>query len=267
MSKGMKIWYQSMTPLGRLPNYVKALQAHAAAVCSEGVEVHFKGLPEKWFARHMPGEIFKYVYAKHVIQNEVIDVCRAAQKDGYDAIILGSFAASFLTEIRAACSVPVTSMAESVLQVSGSLAESMAVVCLAPAQIPRVQQTLERHANMRRIRCVEALQQPLHEGTLDKVFAEPQPVVAEFEAVARRAVAAGCDAVIPAEGVLSELLFANGVRTVDGAAIVDVVGVGVLYTEMLVNLQRRAGLGVGRRWTYALPPDDIFSILDEARSR
>src|SRR5689334_16261621 len=132
MSTKTRIWYQSMTPFGHLPNYVSALKAHAEKVCSPGVEIRFNGLPEKWFSDHMPGEIFKYAYVKHVIQNEMIDVCRRAEQDGFDAIILGSFGASFLTEIRSVCSVPVVSMAESVLLVSCSLAESITVVCLAP---------------------------------------------------------------------------------------------------------------------------------------
>lgn len=263
MSKSARIWYQSMTPISRLPTYAKVLEAHAARVCSPGVTVHFNGLSDKWFGQDMPGQVFRYVYAKHVIQNDIIDTLRQAEADGYDAVVLGSFAASFLTEIRSVLSIPVVSMAESVLSVSCSMAETTAVVCLAQTQIPRVQKVLDAHPASQRIRSVVALQQPLDEASLNASFSDAGKIIEEFLSIARNAVQAGADAVIPAEGVLSELLVENRIRDVDGAVVVDVVSVSLLYAEMMINMARRTGTVAGRRWTYAIPPAGILKALDE----
>lgn len=118
-----RIWYQSMSPLGRLPNYKDSLQRHAQRVCQDGVEVSVNGASEKWFGAHMPGQIYRYAYAKHLIQNEIIGVCRRAEAQGYDAVILGSFSEPFLGEIRSVLNIPVVGMAESAMLLACSMAE------------------------------------------------------------------------------------------------------------------------------------------------
>jgi len=68
--------------------------------------------------------------------------------------------------------------------------------------------------------------------------------------------------VIPAEGVLNEVLFWEGVQSIGDATVMDCVGASLLYAELLVDLKRRVGIGVGRRWLYATPPPDLLKTLD-----
>jgi hypothetical protein len=67
------------------------------------------------------------------------------------------------------------------------------------------------------------------------------------------------DLVIPAEGVFNEVLFAQTVQRLDDVPVMDCVGVTFLYAEMLVNLRRRTGLEVGRRWEYARPSPSVIA--------
>lgn len=83
----------------------------------------------------------------------------------------------------------------------------------------------------------------------------------DFASVARKAVDGGADAVIPAEGLLSELLYANRVTTIDDATVLDCVGAALLHAEMLVSAKSRLGLGVGRRWAYVRPPAELLAEL------
>jgi len=85
-----------------------------------------------------------------------------------------------------------------------------------------------------------------------------------FTAVARRAIAEGADLVIPAEGVLNEVLQVHGVREIEGATVMDCVGAAFLQAELQVNAQRRLRLSVGRRWAYPRPPPEILARLHEA---
>jgi allantoin racemase len=257
-----RIWYQSMTPLGRLPNYKDCLQRHAERVCQDGVEISVNGASEKWFAAHMPGQIFRYAYAKHVIQGEIIGICRGAEAQGYDAVILGSFSEPYLVEIRSVLSIPVISMAESSMLLACSMAEQFSLVALSPSQVGRLRHVVERHGLGERMREIVTLAHPVHEKELDDAFAKPKAIIDDFSAAAKRAVDAGADVVIPAEGVLNEVIFWNEVKSIDSATVLDSVGASLLFAELMVNMKRKLGLGVGRRWAYAMPPADVMKALD-----
>lgn len=264
-----RIWYQSMAPLGHLPRYVEALQRHAQQVCDEDTQVVLHGASEHWYGARTPAELLKYPYLKHVIQREAIGFCRQAQDSGFDAVILGSFSEPFLAEIRSMLEVPVVSMPESALLVACSLAERFALVPLAPAGVKRVAAMVGRHGLGGRVTEITALTHPVTEAQLEDAFTDPAAIISDFSTVARQVVANGADVVIPAEGVISELLFWNGVRSIDGATVMDCVGNALAYAELLVRLKRRCGMGVGRRWAYCTPPADLLAAVeahDRARS-
>ena len=86
--------------------------------------------------------------------------------------------------------------------------------------------------------------------------------MASFRSTAQMAVDAGADVIIAAEGVLNEVMFWNDVKSIDGATVLDAVGASFLFAEMMVNMKRKMGLGVGRRWAYAIPPKDVLDALD-----
>jgi len=262
---GIRIWYQSMAPLAGLSGYVDALQRHAKQACPEGVEVVFNGASEEPYRGYMPTDILKYPYVKQVLQTEAIEFCRQAERDGFDAVVLGSFSEPFLAEIRSLLEIPVISMPESVLLTACSLAEQFALVALTPASARRVRNLVRRHGLESRACAIQSLTKPVNENDLNAAFAAPKAIVADFTAAAERAVNAGADVVIPAEGVLNEVLYENGVRNVMGATVMDCVGVALLYAELQINLKRRLGIGVGRRWTYAKPPLELLERIKHTR--
>jgi hypothetical protein len=113
-----------------------------------------------------------------------------------------------------------------------------------------------------RVSGIYSMAHPVTESDLEAAFKAPASVIADFKAAAEQAVKAGADVVIPAEGVLNEVLFANGVHAISEAAIMDCVGVVLLYAELLVNMKKRLGIGVGRRWTYAKLPAELLAQLN-----
>lgn len=262
---GMRIWYQSMTQLGVLSNYTAALKERAAGVCSEDVEVFFNGVTEQRYQGRMPADILKYSYAKLVLQSEAIEFCRQAEREAFDAVVLGSFSEPFLQEARSVVDIPIVSMPESSLLVACSLAEQFALVTLAPANVRRLRSLVRRHGLESRVSGIYALSHHVDEADLNAALQNPNAVIADFMAVGRKAVDAGADLVLPAEGILNLLLHSNGATSIAGATVHDCVGVALLYAEMAVNLKRRAGVGVGRRWSYAMPPPELMTQLDTHR--
>jgi Asp/Glu/hydantoin racemase len=256
-----RIWYQSMAPLGGLDKYVEALNRHAQRVCSADVTVRLNGASDRHYRGRAPTDVLKYPYAKHVIQGEAIELCQRAQREGFDAVILGSFSEPFLLEIRSILDIPVVSMPEATLLVACSLAEQFALISLTQASARRVRQLVRRHGLEGRVSGYHALSKPFNETELNAAFDVPAGLIEDFTAVAEQAVKAGADLVIPAEGVLNEVLFAHGPRVIADATVMDCVGSALLYAELLVNLSKRAGIGVGRRWAYAKPPADLLADL------
>jgi hypothetical protein len=112
-----------------------------------------------------------------------------------------------------------------------------------------------------RVMGLYSLPVPTDEWQLEEAFARPEEVIDGFMQVAREAIRDGADLVIPAEGLLNEILFEAGVKSVDHATIMDSIGASLLYAEMLINLKARLGNSIGRRWTYIKPPAELRDQL------
>lgn len=258
----MRIWYQSMVPFGDLGNYRQALTAHAEVMASPGTEVEFNGASDHLFAGRVPAELFRYAYAKHIIQAEILEFVYQAEAKGFDAIVLGSFSEPFLQQARGLVDIPVVSMPEAAMLASCSLAQSFALITLSPKSVKRVRELVTRHKLEQRVSGVLCLPNAVTERELNDYLTHPDPLIRDFEEAADAAIAGGADAVIPAEGVFNEVLFKHGIHRVGDVPVMDCVGVSILYAEFLVNLRRRANITVGRQWAYARPERDL---LDELR--
>lgn len=257
----MKIFYQSMTPVHDLAGYANALIQHGHSLCPE-VQLTLNGLPAAYFEGSSPTEMYRYPYLKHKITSAVLDLGRRAEKDGYDAFVLGSFSEPFLSELRSVLQIPVTSMAESSTLVACSLGERFAYVSLNKVSARRVKTIIDKHGVGDRVSGYYALPRPVTEHELNASFANPHDLVANFKEAAQLAIDDGADVVIPAEGVLTEVLHAAGVRTLDRATVMDSVGATLCHTQMLVQLSQRGGLKVGRRWTWQTPPEDLMERIN-----
>ena len=78
---------------------------------------------------------------------------------------------------------------------------------------------------------------------------------------------AGADLVIPAEGVLNEVVYANGLRRIGKATVMDCVGVVLMHAEMMVRARRVLGLEVGREWSYPKASPELVKTLRQGTGR
>jgi allantoin racemase len=257
----LRIWYQSMTPLRHLPNYRAALERHAKEVCSAGTQVAVNGVSEAPYEGLMPADLLRYPYAKLVLQAEAIEFCRRAEREKFDAVILGSFSEPFLAETRSILEIPVVSLAEAAMLAACSLAEKFSLITLAPSNVKRLRGVVSRHGLDGRVSGVYALKERLDEAELDRALESPRAITEDFRLLAAKTVEAGADVVIPAEGVLNEAVRMEGLKQVEQATVLDSVGSALLYAEFLVGLKRRLGHGVGRRWAYSRPPQELLDRL------
>lgn len=246
----MRIWHQSSTEIEDLGAYKNSLVTHAAQILGQGGSITVHGMPRGRYRGRAPSDALGNAYAHHLILEPVLANAVRAEEEGFSAFVIGSFSEPFLRELRSAVDIPVVSLTESSLLVACSLGRYSAPISNAPNTAWMTRMSTEAHGLASRVLRVRSIDPALEEPALAEGFSNPGPVIESFRAAALRAIADGADVVIPAEGMLAELLYANGVREIECVPVLDVFGVAWAYAAMLAGLRATTGLTVGRRWHY-----------------
>lgn len=260
----VRIWHQSVNPLDHLAPYKAAVEARAAEVLGGEARVEVHGLPSDVYGGASATAVLGNPYAYTRILVQVMDLAVKAEEAGFDAFVIGSFSEPFLREIRSAVDIPVASLTESALLAGCALGRYQAFIANAPAVQWMSRTAVDKHHLSARILDVVALDPPMDEPELARAYADPAPVVDAFVAAARRLVARGADVIVPAEGVLAELVLRHGPKFVDGAPVLDVFAAAWTFALMQHRLWTSTGLRVGRAWHHRR--DDPALIHSLARS-
>lgn len=259
---GMRIWYQSAVEMARAGPYQEALERHFRRVADPGTRVEVFGVPPGTWAGQQPSQLFGYPAVFHAALGPVfLRNAVRAEREGYDAFVIGTYIEPYLRELRAAVDIPVVSSLEATLLVGCSAAHTIGLVTLNQPLLWSLKVSIERHRLGARVGALLAMEPELNEREIIGLLAAPGAYLDRFVETARRTVADHADAIIPAEGILAEIVAANGVTSVDGAAVLDGIGIPVAYAEMLVKLWRGTGMLVGRRWHHARPPAELLDLF------
>ena len=258
----MRIWHQSCTEIDGLPVYKQSLAAHARKILCDEATLELHGIDAGRYLGKAPSDALGNAFAHHVILEPILANALRAEQSGCDAFVIGSFSEPSLRELRSAVDIPVVSLTEASLLVACSLGRYSAPISNAPTTAWTTRMSVEAHALGARVLRVGAIDPPQDEVQLARAFGDPQPVIDAFWRAASRAVADGADTLIPAEGMLAELLHANGVTVVDGAPVIDVFGTAWAYASMLVRMRQCGGQQVSRAWHYRRQhPDYLHELM------
>lgn len=125
------------------------------------------------------------------------------------------------------------------------------------------EQELKLYGLSERLTSIEAMNIPsltdFRQGFVDP--AAHQRIMSEFDAAARRAIAAGAEVLIPC-GSHAVLQARRGLREIDGALIVVGLAMLIKMAEMAVKLHKIMGTVVSRQMLYQMPGADV---LEKAR--
>lgn len=258
-----RIWHQSMTELDDHPAYARVLAEHAAKVLDPSVEVVVHGLRPGTHAGVPPARTLYSPYAYHVLLRQVIDHFLTAQEEGYDAVVIGSYSEPFLREARTAVDIPVVSMAESTLLTACSVASYAVLVTMTREIAWLIRRLVAGHRLTGRVALVTALDPGLDEEALGAAIDEPDEFLRSFARAAEKGIELFGDVIVPAEGIMNEILVAQGVRELGGASVMDGNAVAWLHAEYMVKLRRATGLHPGRRWDHPVLEPDVTARLRE----
>ncbi len=251
MSKPMRIWYQSYVDYENGATYWDKLRAHLADIVDPGTTVDVHGItPHDNYAH----SIVEFRCAREVICNAV-----RAEREGYDAFIVGHFQDAGLYEARACVDIPVVALGEASMLYACQLGQRIGIVTINTRYIPWFHHQIRKYGLEGRVTGVHAMK--FEPGQILAAYqsdALANEVVDLFAEQARPLVADGVDVLIPGGGIPMLLFSKLSEHAVDGAPVINGIPIVVKMAEMAVKLRRLTGLGASRVSDFIKPPPEII---------
>ncbi len=247
----IRICYQSYVDYENGAAYWDNLRRHLADIVDSGTEVEVIGIT--------PFDSYAHPLVEFRCAREMIAHAITAERDGYDAFIVGHFQDAGLYEARSAVDIPVLALGEASMLYSCQLGQQSGIVTINPRFIPWFRHQIGKYGLRERVTGVHAM--TFEPGQIMDGFNSNE----KFEAVkrlfaeqAKPLVAQGVDVLIPGGGIPMLLFAQEHNHNVDGAPVINGIPIVVKMAEMAVKLRRLTGLHVSRTSDYARPPPEII---------
>ena len=261
----MRIWEQGLVATYSIPGYKELILEHYDAFRRPDTDIAVHGVKDVSgpLALQIAGKAVNYAYLQRFHEQQILANARQAEREGFDAIILGALQDPVLREARAAVDIPVLGYGEVSMLTAMTLGERFGFITINP--------NMEGVINlMIRDRGLEARAAPttfMECGYPDlsaAVEGQPQRFLDAFHEAADRAMRQnGVDVILPGVTIITELLWKYGVTRVGDAAVLDPRLPLLRMAEMMVEM-RRAGVSVSRRgYFWAKPPAELVASVME----
>jgi allantoin racemase len=220
-----------------MPGLDAAYDAHMRAVLRPDTEVVFHHLPEETYDVSLPEHYVRYGAVQALFSSYFSLQAIRAERQGYDAFVIGTSQDPGLVEAKAWAGIPVLGFGETAAHVAALISQRFSFVGFIPELEAPITHNMRRAGLAERMRPFAFIA-----GGPERVVAAfagaPAPFVAAFHDAVRTVLAAGAEAIIPADGLTNEILVASGIRAVDGAPVIDANGLLVKMAELAVDLRR-----------------------------
>jgi len=255
----VKIWHQSFTDLDAFPVYRETLREHARAVMGPEVSVVVHGLRRGTYpAGTAPMDVNSRSALRHVNEQQVPEAALAAQRAGYDAFALGCFFDPALQQARSLVDIPVVSLTESCMLTACSLGRRFAIVSVSEFQKALTEDLALAYGLSGRLAGVVAMEPAVRLFDLEGGPAT-ETIKQSFVTACRAALALGAEVVIAGDGVLNEFLVRHRLLAVDGAVVLDSLGVLFQHAAFFARSRATGCLDISRRLHYAKPTEAMLA--------
>ena len=254
----MKLWYQSLAREAQTIDYGADLKKVIAMAAEPGTTVHVQGLSEAaGIGAHF--RFLEYHDTKEVIYNAL-----EAEKQGYDAFLIGNITDAGLREARELVNIPVLGLSETSLHVASMMGASFGLIAIAERWVPRLMENVERYGLRGKLAGIEAMQtSPLDLRKAFRDEARRQDVIERFSEAAEKLVAKGAEVLIPAGGEVGVFVIDAGLFELQNAPVVSGIFELVKMGEMAVKLRALTGRFTSRRLYYSRPSGDFLARIRE----
>ncbi|HEX6000687.1 MAG TPA: aspartate/glutamate racemase family protein [Hyphomicrobiaceae bacterium] len=251
MSEAIRIWYQSYVDYENGSTYWDRLRAHLGHIADPGTTVDIKGIT--------PHDSYAHAIVELRCAREVICNAVRAEREGYDAFVIGHFQDAGLYEARSVVDIPVLSLGEASMLYACQIGQRSGIVTINPRYIPWFHHQIRKYGLEQRVCGVHAM--TFEPGQILGAYtsqARAEEVERLFEQQAKPLVADGVEVLIPGGGIPMLLFSAIQGHSVDGAPVINGIPIVVKMAETAVKLRRLCGLGVSRASEFIKPPAEII---------
>ena len=258
----MKLFYQSMGVARRSETgpYASTLAATLRAAAEPDTEVNVFGLA--------PGRAIadQYRYLELLDTAEILENGLRAEKEGYDAFLIGNVFEPGLHALREVLNIPVLGLLESSVHLATLMAPGFSIVNVNPKFRRRVMENVSATGLSSRLISIDDMR--VERGQLlDRAFEDPETleqIKTQFSEAARIGIAKGAETIIPAGGIVMTILAFAGLHQVDGVPIVNGLIALTKMAEMAVRIRALTGVFTSKRLMYAPPSGTLLADIRAA---
>lgn len=231
----MKIWFQVLSPSVRIDPrwrpYEEACQRYVPKVARPDTEIHFASTETR-----APGMILSS-YIQYLHLGQVIENAIQAERNGYDAFILGGMRDLGYSELREVVDIPVVFISEVSYHLACLLASKFALLHSDEHPLQAATAIIKKYGL--EDRTVPGAHLGYSQTDLIAAFeSRPHAVIEEIKAAARKPIAEGASLLVTGFAAINVFLAEHGVRDIDGVPILDSQAAAVKTAEMLVDLRK-----------------------------
>jgi Asp/Glu/hydantoin racemase len=247
----MKIWYQSFVDYENASTYWDTLRPYLDEVSQAATEFHIEGIT--------PFDSYAHPLVEFRCAREMICNAIRAEREGYDAMIVGHFQDSGLYEARAAVDIPIIALGEASMLYACQLGQRIGIVTINPRFIPGFHHQIGKYGLHERVTGVHSM--TFEPGELLEAYnddAKAEDMRIKFEGQAQPLIDQGVDVLITGGGIPMLLFSKFHNHNINGAPVINGIPIVVKMAEMAVELKRLTGQGVSRTGVYAKVPDHVI---------
>lgn len=231
----MKIWFQTYSPSPELDpkwaDYSEACERYIPTLTRPDTQVHFADVDTRAPKMVLSG----YVQYLHVAQ--IIEKAIRAEREGFDAFVIGGMRDLGYRELREVVDIPVVFSCEATYHTACQLAPKFAVIHSDRHPLQVATSIVKRYGLLERM----VPGGYLGYGQTDLIAAfrnDPQRMIAEIRAIAKTPIDEGAGILVPGFAAINAFLAEHGIRDIDGVPLLDSQAVAIKTAEMLVDLRR-----------------------------
>ena len=250
----MRLWYQSLARDNQSTPYGVLLKKVIASCADPQTEVDIHGIAQS------AGIGVHYKFLEHHDTTEVINNALRAEKEGYDAFLVGNISDAGLAEAREVVNIPCLGLCETSLHLACLMGASFGVVMISTKWSARVLENVRRYGLEGRLAGAE----PLDTSPLELRYADArgrERIIARFTEAAERLMDKGAEVIIPGGGDIIAYLVEAGIYEVGRAPILNGIIELVKMGETAVKLKRLTGRFTSRRLGYATPSGEFLERI------
>ncbi len=193
-------------------------------------------------------EHLEYHYYEALVATELLHTIKQAEKDGYDACIIGCYYDLFLKEAREICeNMIVTAPAEAAMHIGTTLGSTFSTIVVRKKCIPDMRENVFRHGFVHQLASFRSLEIGVQELQKNPEFTKQrmrEEIQAAIEEDGAEAILLGCTI---------QLGFFRQLQQEFKVPVIDANIAPLKYAEFLCELKEKAGWYFSKRGLYETP--------------